>query len=109
MQTKHFYTNLVETTDITLEIAQLELTPDERVHLISLMDANIHSTVVKKVLSELSNEDKKIFLKNMTYDNHDKTWEHLKSKSADIEEKIKDAVEDLKKELLEDIKAAKTK
>lgn len=109
MQTKHFYTNLVETTDITLEIAQLDLTPDERVHLISLMDANIHSTVVKKVLSELPKDDKKIFLKNLMQDNHDKTWEHIKKSSIDIEEKIKEAIEDLKKELIEDIKTAKTK
>jgi hypothetical protein len=109
MQTKHFYTNLVETTDITLEIAQMDLTPNERVHLISLMEANIHSVVVKKVLSELPNEDKKVFLKNLTSSDHAKTWEHLKKTSFDMEEKIKSAIEELKKELIDDIKSTKAK
>src|SRR5476651_1490853 len=107
MQTKHFYTNLVETSDITLEIAQMDLTPDQRVHLISLMEANIHSVIVKKVLSELEHEDKKIFLKNIMQNDHNKTWEHLKNKSLGIEERIKLAIEALKKELLKDIKDSK--
>jgi len=45
MKTKHFYTHLAETTDITLEIAQLDVTSKERVHLLSLAEANIHSAV----------------------------------------------------------------
>ncbi|HYM65624.1 MAG TPA: hypothetical protein VES68_04070 [Candidatus Sulfotelmatobacter sp.] len=42
MKKKHFYHTLVETTDITVELANLDLTTDERLHLLSLVDANIH-------------------------------------------------------------------
>ena len=99
----------METSDISLEIAELKLTPDERVHLISLMEANIHSVVVKKVLSNLPKDDKKVFLKNIIVGDHNKTWEHLKNKSTHIEEKIKAAIEEIKKELIEDIKTTKSK
>jgi hypothetical protein len=77
------------------------------VHLISLAETNIHSVVINTVLSNLSEGDKKIFLKNLVSQNHEETWKHLKSKSAAIEDKIKISVEKLKKELLKDIKRAK--
>ena len=107
MKSKYFYESLIETSDISLELAELKLSPDERVHLISLAKANIHSVVVNTVLANLSEEDKKIFLKNLVSQNHEETWKHLKSKSAAIEEKIKHSIEKLKKELLKDIKRIK--
>ncbi|MEK7551600.1 MAG: hypothetical protein AAB532_03290 [Patescibacteria group bacterium] len=58
MKTKHFYSHLVETTHITLEIAELDVTSKERVHLLSLVEANIHTTVVSSVLDQLEPEEK---------------------------------------------------
>ena len=66
MKRKHFYSHLVETTHITLEIAELDVTSGERVHLLSLVEANIHTTVVSKVLDELDPLDKKKFLSNLS-------------------------------------------
>lgn len=109
MKTKHFYSHLVETTDITLEIAGMDLAPDERVHLISLMEANIHSVVIKSVLKELPKEEKKVFLKNLVEEDHEKIWQHLKKTSKGVEEKIRLSLEGLKKELLNDVKNAKAK
>ncbi len=109
MKNKHFYHTLVETTDITVELADLDLSPEERIHLLSLIDANIHSTVINITLSNLDEENKKIFLKNLTQENHEKTWEHLKTKSKNLEKQIIDAVEKLKQEFKEDIKNAKSK
>ena len=103
---KHFYSHLVETTDLTLEIANLEVDSKERVHLLSLMEANIHSTVVSEVMGNLSKEDQKIFLKNLSQNDHDKTITHLKSKASDIEERIQKSINKVTKELLEDIKEA---
>jgi hypothetical protein len=71
------------------------------------LEANIHSTVIHSVLSELSEEDKKVFLKNMISNNHQVTLDHLKIKIDKLEDKIKNSVEDLKKELLEDLATAK--
>src|SRR4051812_27829575 len=101
MKHKHFYTHLVENTDITLELAELDLTADERVHLISLVEANIHTTVVDTVLSELSEEDKKTFLKNLALDNHEETLNHLNEKISGVEEKILNAITEVKRELKE--------
>lgn len=104
MKHKHFYAHLIETTDITVELAEMELTPDERIHLISLIEANIHSTVVETVLSNLTEEDKKVFLKNLVSNDHQIIWGHLKNKAKNIEEKIIKSVEALKKEFYKDIK-----
>lgn len=105
MKSKYFYSHLIETTDITVELAEMELTPDERIHLISLIEANIHSTVVNTVLSNLTEEDKKLFLKNLVSNNHQVVWAHLKSKTKNIEEKIIKSVGVLKKEFYKDIKS----
>ena len=107
MKHKHFYAHLIETTDITLELGEMNLTSEERVHLLSLVEANIHSSVINTVLSGLDEENKKIFLENLLANYHEKTWKHLKEKSKNIEEKIIKSVEDLKKELYKDIKEIK--
>lgn len=104
---KHFYSYLVETTHITLEIGELNLDKEERVHLLSLTKANIHSTVVSTVLGELSAEDKKIFLQNLTQDDHKKIWGHLNKKIIKAEEKIQSSIRKVVEELLSDIKLAK--
>jgi hypothetical protein len=104
MKHKHFYSHLIETTDITIELAEIELTPDERVHLVSLIEANIHSTVIETVLSNLPKEDKKIFLKNLVSNDHEIIWVHLKSRTKNIEEKIIKSVGVLKKDFYKDIK-----
>lgn len=105
---KHFYTHLVNTTDITLEIAQLSVGSDERVHLLSLAHANIHSSVVLGVLSNLSPQDKKIFLENLSNEEHDKTWNHLREKIKDAEGEIKKIIDKTVRELLEDVKKVKS-
>ncbi len=107
MKHKHFYTHLVETTDIVLELGELDLTPEERIHLLSLVEANIHSSVINTVLSTLDEENKKIFLKNLALSDHIKTLDHLKQTSSDIEDKIQKTINIVKKELLEDLKKAK--
>lgn len=109
MKQKHFYAHLVEKTDITLELANLDMSNEERLHLLSLIDANIHSTVINTVLSNLPEEDKKIFLKNIVSDDHEKTWTHLKEKNKYIEEKIKAEIKNITAELLKDINEVKSK
>lgn len=96
-------------TNITLEIAELNVTPDERMHLLSLVDANIHSSVVSTVLENLSEHDKKIFLQNLSNDDHEKTWDHLKEKIEDAEDKIQKTIEETVRELLEDVRKVRHK
>lgn len=101
---KTFYSHLVEETHITLEIAELEVTNTQRVHLLSLMKANVHSTVVSTVLSNLSTEDKKIFLKNLSLENNEEIWVHLKANVSDIEEKLRKIIDETVKELIDDVR-----
>ncbi|OGH06408.1 MAG: hypothetical protein A2W22_06405 [Candidatus Levybacteria bacterium RBG_16_35_11] len=107
MKKKRFYAHLVETSSITVELADMELSQEERLHLLNLVNSNIHNSVLETVLSNLASEDKKIFLANLHSNDHDKIWSHLKSKIENIEEKIKESIEDLKKELQKDIAEAK--
>ena len=107
MKNKFFYSHLITTTDISLKLTELELSEDEKFHLISLVEANIHSTVVDTVLSELSKEDKKTFLKNLVSNDHEKIWEHLNSRIGKLEDKIRKAAEDLKQNLIKDLLEAK--
>lgn len=109
MKNKHFYAHLTETTDIVLELGELNMSQEERIHLLSLIEANIHSAVIDTVLSNLNEENKKIFLNNLVSDNHSKTWEHLKKNNKDMEEKIKETINFIKKELIKDIKNARNK
>ncbi len=106
---KHFYSHIVETSSLTLSLGDMELSQEERIHLVSLVESQLHHTVLDAVLSELSEEDKKIFLKHIALSEHDKVWELLHSKVKNIEEKIQKAAEELKKELHNDIKKAHEK
>lgn len=107
VQGKHFYSQIIDTFTLSLELGEMDLTSEERMHLISLIDSNIHHAILDLVLSELSEEDKKIFLMHVAASSHDKIWKLLRKKTENIEEKIKKAAEDLKKELHKDIKEAK--
>lgn len=106
MKQKYFYSHIVETSIISLELGEMDLASSERVHLVSLVESQLHHAILDTVLSELSEEDKKIFLQHLSLDNHDKIWEHLKSKIENIKEKIKKVAEELKKELRKDIMAS---
>ncbi|EKD64825.1 MAG: hypothetical protein ACD_50C00290G0002 [uncultured bacterium] len=106
---KNFYSHLIETSLISLELADLDLSKDERIHLLQLAEDNIHHTILDAILSELSEEDKKTFLHHLSKDDHDKVWEHLKQKIENIEDKIKSAAESIKKELHKDIKELKSR
>lgn len=106
---KYFYSHIVDMTSISIEIANMDMTPEERKHLIALAESNVHHAVLDTVLSELPEEDKKEFLKHVTEEEHDKVWEILKEKAENIEDKIKKTAQDLLAEFHKDIEEAKTK
>jgi hypothetical protein len=100
-----FYSEIIEIETLILELDTLDISPQEKKHLVQIATDTLHHTILDIILSELSEEDKKIFLKNHSENNHDKIWEHLKSKIDNIEIKIKITADMLKKELHEDIKS----
>lgn len=101
---KHFYSHIIDWSSITLEIGNLDMEHDERVHLLSLAESNIHHAVLDAILSELRERDKRKFLEHLHSDNHDEIWKLLNSRIENVEEKVIKAAEDIKKELHKDIK-----
>ncbi|MBI2430743.1 MAG: hypothetical protein HYV39_01870 [Candidatus Levybacteria bacterium] len=99
----------METSSLSLALGDMDLSQEERLHLVSLVESNLHHTILDAVLSELSEEDKKIFLHHVAHNEHDRVWELLNKKVENIEEKIKNAAESLKKELHKDIEDARSK
>jgi hypothetical protein len=63
----HFYSHLVEVNTITLELDKMDLSDDERMHLGSLIDANLHHTILDVILSELNITDKQLFMDHLEY------------------------------------------
>lgn len=106
---KQFYSHLIETQSIIVELDKLDLTDEQKAHLAGLIDSSLHHTVLDAVLSELSDADKKVFLQSLKEDDHGKIWQFLNEKVDNIEDKIKKAAEDLVKEMHEDIKGTKVK
>ncbi len=104
---KSWYAHLVEIESIMVELERMNLSKEEKLHLAQLIDSSLHHTILDAILSQLSEEDKKIFLQHVNHDNHDKIWQFLNEKIDGIEDKIKKTAEDLKKELTKDITKAR--
>lgn len=104
---KLFYSHLIEVDSIILELDQMGLSHEERLHLASLIDSSIHHSVLDAILSELSESDKRVFMQHLNEGDHDKIWKFLNQRIEGVEEKIKKAADDLKMELHKDLKEAK--
>lgn len=102
-QGKHFYSHIVEVDSLIVKLESIDLSVEEKEHLISLIDSNLYQAILDGILSELSEEDKKIFLQHLLLDEHEKIWEFLNEKIGNIEDKIKKASDDLKEQLHKDI------
>lgn len=104
---KNFYSHIIEIESLTVELDELELSPEQKKHLAELLDSSLHHTILNAVFSELSESDKRSFLEYLVEEDHAKIWDHLNDKVENIEEKIKAAAESLKQKLREDIAEAK--
>lgn len=106
---KKFYSHLIEIESITLELDKIDLADHEKHELAQLVDANIQNVILDAILSKLTHEEKRKFVELASSKDHEKIWEFLKSKSEDIEDDIKKAAEQIKKQMKEDILEAKKK
>jgi len=106
---KHFYQHLIQIDPIYEELIKLDLEKYEQDELITIVHVQIHHVVVDTVLTELSEENKKIFLRHLHADAHDKIWEHINKYIEHADNKIILAVEKLLSELQKDINEARKK
>jgi hypothetical protein len=103
----HFYSHLLETDSLTIALDSLDLAEDERKHIMLLIESTLHHAIIDAILSELSPADKKTFIQLLESEDHAQTMNHLMDKVDNIEEKIKKAADELKKELHKDIDESK--
>lgn len=108
MKKKYFYSHLISIEILGNELEGLDLSPAEKGELMELADKNIHHEVMDAILSQLDGEDKKKFLELLLEDKHEEIWKHLNNKTKDIEKKIKQAADQIRKELTEDIRKLKS-
>lgn len=109
MRKPFFYSHLIEAESVIIELDTLRITSEQKLHLAELIDSSLHHTILDAVLSELSSQDKKIFLNYLKEDDSEKIWQFLNEKVSGIEEKIKKAAELLTLELKKDLKEVKKK
>lgn len=104
---KPFYYHLISITEIEIELDKLGLPEHERIELLNIAENTIHYTIVDIVLSELSEEDKKTFLEHHAKSNHETTLKFIKGKITNIEGRIRSVANNLRTELINDIKDLK--
>lgn len=99
-----FYSHLIEIETITSELGKMDLSEEEKLHLAELIDSSLHHTILDAILSQLQDQDKRVFLRHVTSGDDLKIWNFLNGKIEGVEEKIKKAAESLKGELHKDLR-----
>jgi len=104
---KYFYSHIIEIESIFVELDNLDLSDSQRKNLASLIDSNLHHTVLDAILEELPEQEKEVFIKHVQIADHDKIWDYLNEKADNIEDRIKTAAKQLKTKLHQDLEEAK--
>ncbi|HMS22504.1 MAG TPA: hypothetical protein PKA38_01950 [Candidatus Levybacteria bacterium] len=106
---KKYYSHLVELEVVEQELADLELSSEEKEKLLLHVHSSVEYKVLDVVLSELPEGQKETFLLHMQNGKHDDIWEHLRKYTQEIESKIKNVSQELMGEFIDDIKQIKEK
>ncbi len=105
---QQFYSHLVSTDHIFIEIDNLDISEKEKIHLKSLVTSNIHIAVLDIVMTHIPPEDKKMFLNHLHKNEHEAMWEFLEKRTIAIDKKIIKKVKELSDEFLSDIHQVKS-
>lgn len=106
---KHFFSHLIAIENLETEIDTFDIEDNEKIALKNLVHESIYHSVLDAILSEMDDEDKKVFLSHLVSEDHDKVWSFVNKKVLFIEDKIKKAAEDIKEEIHKDVKDTKKK
>lgn len=104
----YFYSSYIKLEPILEKLHEMEFSDEERFHLASLLDSMLHHAIIDEVLSNLSSEDKRVFLKYL-HDNPEDVniLTFLQSKIENIEDRISKVSDELMVKLYKDIEEAK--
>lgn len=100
---KHFYSHIIDLEKLLEALNTLEISWEEREELFQIAHSHIHHTIMDMILSELSENDKEVFIDLVSNDDNNSVWEHLNQKVENIEQKIISAAHAIRDELHEDI------
>lgn len=105
---RYFYHEYITIELLTRELDGLDLSLEERHHLADMLDSMLHHTVLDEILSNLNDDDKRLFLQRL-HDNPEDTtlMNFLREKIEDIEEKIQKSSMELVRQLHQDIRFSK--
>ncbi|MGH7246199.1 MAG: hypothetical protein ACREGI_04685 [Candidatus Levyibacteriota bacterium] len=106
---RYFYSHIVSSESITIALLDLEVSEEEKESLMLLADSTVYHAILDNILSELPETDKKLFLKHLQGDDMEKTWDFLKRRIINVEEKIKKIVKEVHVKLHDDIKEIKNR
>jgi hypothetical protein len=101
---KYFYSHIIQISDLHRALEDAGYKDHQRKELVLIAEESIHHIVIDTILSELPEEDKKIFLTHLHEEDHEKIWLHLRNKIVDVEDKIHQAVSTFLAKLHKDIK-----
>ncbi len=103
----HFYHTIVSMDTVQVRLDLTPFSDDEKETLMDLAERTLHHSILDLVLSELSDEDKRLFLEHHAHERHEEVWALLKSRIGSIEGKIKKTADDVTKKLHTDLKKAR--
>lgn len=106
---EHFYSSVIEVDSFIILLDTLKIPKKEKEHLTALVHSTIHTTILDLVLSEIPVEDKKLFLRHLHANDHQKIWKFLHTRTINIEDKMYKAVKDLLREFSKDIEEVQDK
>ncbi len=106
---KHFYSHIIEITPLHSSLDGLELEQEEKAHLLSLIESSLHHAILDTLLSELTDEHKKVFLSFVIKNEHQDAWKLVVTNIPEAEHKIRKTAQSLIDAMHEDIQEAKMK
>jgi hypothetical protein len=106
---KQFYSHVIEITPLHMSLDGLELDEQEKQELVQLIEKSVHHAVLDTILSELSDEHKKVLLSLVIRNEHDQAWQLVVTNIPEAEHKIRKTANTLIEAMHADIAEAKTK
>ena len=100
---QQFYTHLISLHTIHNGFDKLGIEQEHREELFVILESHIHHIVLDLILSELNETDKKKFLEHLAKEEHGPLWQLISERIEGVEDRITQAVEDVKEELHKDI------
>lgn len=103
---QHFYHSIVSMDSLQVRLDLTEWSDDEKAALMDLAERTVHHSILDLVLSQLSDDDKRLFLEHHAHERHEAIWALLQNRIGSIEDKIKKTADDVTKKLHSDLKKA---